>query len=163
TRSHLQQRSLPCIRRSARGRLLFWVVRAVNLCRVTASVVPGQQDDNTACARVRRVGWTVCINVSSSGFDATCGWPTTRPWRRRAPRVWLHCSLEALAEDLRAAGSRLVIRRGPTLAALNELIGASGATAVYWNRLYDPQVIACDTRIKSALKGEHIEAQSFNA
>jgi len=38
-----------------------------------------------------------------------------------ASRFWLHQSLAALDADLRALGSRLVIRRGPTLATLLEL------------------------------------------
>ncbi len=80
-----------------------------------------------------------------------------------AQRVWLHFSLAALDADLRALGSRVVIRRGPTHEALNTLVEESRANAVYWNRLYDPQVIARDKRIKSALQSAGVEADTFNA
>lgn len=65
--------------------------------------------------------------------------------------VWLHHSLQALAGELESLGSRLVIRNGPTLEALETLIEASEASAVYWNRLYDPPTIARDKTIKSSL------------
>ncbi|MDN5861928.1 MAG: DNA photolyase family protein [Salinisphaera sp.] len=104
-----------------------------------------------------------------SGFDAILpvfihAPAELEPWAPGgAQRVWLHCSLAALDQELRAAGSRLVIRRGPTHAALNKLIRESGATAVYWNRLYEPQVIARDKRITKALKQDGIQTASFNA
>jgi len=80
-----------------------------------------------------------------------------------AQRVWLHLSLESLARDLEELGSRLVIRTGPTAAALDALIDESGATAVYWNRLYDPFTIERDTQIKSDLESREIETASFRA
>ncbi|HET9679990.1 MAG TPA: deoxyribodipyrimidine photo-lyase, partial [Gammaproteobacteria bacterium] len=86
------------------------------------------------------------------------------PWAPGgAQRVWLHFSLTALDSDLRAIGSRLIIRQGDTLDELNNLIQESGATAVYWNRLYDPQEITRDKHIKSLLKADGIDANSFNA
>ena len=36
------------------------------------------------------------------------------------------------------------------------------AQAVYWNRLYEPAAIARDTRIKTLLRADGIDAQSFN-
>lgn len=80
-----------------------------------------------------------------------------------AQRVWQHFSLAALDADLRALGSRLVIRHGPTLAALDALIAETSACAVYWNRLYDPNTIARDKQVKRHLEDAHIETASFNA
>ena len=57
-----------------------------------------------------------------------------------ASRWWLHQSLAQLDASLRQRGSRLIIRRGPTLEAIRELLDHSGATAVYWNRRYEPTV-----------------------
>ena len=57
-----------------------------------------------------------------------------------ASRWWLHHALTNLDKSLRALGSCLVLRSGPTLAALKALARESGATAVYWNRRYEPAV-----------------------
>jgi deoxyribodipyrimidine photo-lyase len=80
-----------------------------------------------------------------------------------ASRWWLHRSLERLDAALRQRGGRLVLRAGDSLAALLDLQRSSGATAVYWNRLYDPATVARDTRIKSALREAGIECESFNS
>ena len=80
-----------------------------------------------------------------------------------ASRWWLHQSLAALDLRLRAAGSRLVIRRGPTLETLRALVKSTGAKAVFWNRRYEPAVIARDKAIKDALRVEGTAAASFSA
>ena len=85
------------------------------------------------------------------------------PWEPGgASRWWLHSSLAALEERLRDAGSRLIIRRGPTLEALRELVKQSGATAVFWNRRYEPAVIARDKIVKESLLGDGVRMGSFN-
>lgn len=80
-----------------------------------------------------------------------------------ASRWWLHHSLLALDHDLRDAGAALHLRRGEPLGTLRELIDRSGARTVYWNRLYEPAAIECDTRIKSALQADGIAVHSHNA
>ncbi|HMO66382.1 MAG TPA: deoxyribodipyrimidine photo-lyase, partial [Verrucomicrobiota bacterium] len=86
------------------------------------------------------------------------------PWAPgAASRWWLHHSLAALAESLAERGSRLILRRGPTLETLRALVRETGARAVFWNRRYEPAVIARDTAVKEALKAEGIEAASGNA
>jgi len=75
---------------------------------------------------------------------------------------WLHQSLAAFGSSLREAGSRLIIRRGPTLATLQALIKETGATAVFWNRRYEPAVTARDTQIKTILRGAGLLVESFN-
>lgn len=79
-----------------------------------------------------------------------------------ASRWWLHQSLAALAEDLASLGSKLIVRQGPSLAVLRELVKASGADAVFWNRRYEPQVIKRDTTIKAALRSDGLHVESFN-
>ena len=64
-----------------------------------------------------------------------------------ASRWWLHRSLAALDTRLRARQAELHLRQGDTLEVLRELIQHSGATAVYWNRRYEPVSIARDTHI----------------
>ena len=85
------------------------------------------------------------------------------PWQPgAASRAWLHHSLTALARDLARRGSRLIVRRGPTLDVLRELIRESGATAVYWNRRYEPAVSTRDRSVELALSEEGIAVATFN-
>lgn len=87
-----------------------------------------------------------------------------QPWAPgAASRWWLHHSLAALAAALRREGLRLTVRRGPSLAAMQALVRETGATAVYWNRLYEPAVLARDRAAKTALRAQGLEARSFNA
>lgn len=79
-----------------------------------------------------------------------------------ASQWWLHHALAALADALAGAGAPLVIRRGEPLAELRALIAATGACAVYWNRLYEPAAIARDSAIKAALRDDGVSVESFN-
>lgn len=79
-----------------------------------------------------------------------------------ATRWWLHHSLAALEASLQQKGSRLLLRRGDALAVLRTLIRESGATAVYWNRIYEPAAIARDSDIKQALRADGINVTSSN-
>jgi deoxyribodipyrimidine photo-lyase len=88
--------------------------------------------------------------------------PTTVSQLGAASSVWLRHSLQALDADLRAVGNRLILRQGNALPILQALIAATGATRVYWNRVYDPASLARDTRIKAALR-QVCEVHSFNA
>ena len=86
------------------------------------------------------------------------------PWAPgAASRAWLRRSLAALDADLRARGSRLVIRRGDSLAEVEKLIAETRAEALHWNRLYEPASIARDTRIKQGLKSRGLAVESHNA
>jgi deoxyribodipyrimidine photo-lyase len=85
-------------------------------------------------------------------------------WKRGgASRWWLHHSLAALDADLQKLGSKIILRRGPALKALQSLITETGAQAVHWNRQYEPWAIARDSRIKEHLKGQGLHTESFNA
>ncbi len=80
-----------------------------------------------------------------------------------ASRWWLHQSLKALAADLDSRSARLVLRRGPALAALRALVKETGAGAVYWNRRYEPALMARDRAVKDALRSDGLEVESFNS
>ncbi|WP_448097904.1 cryptochrome/photolyase family protein [Luteibacter yeojuensis] len=80
-----------------------------------------------------------------------------------ASRWWLHHSLEALDASLVKHGGRLEILRGPSIDALRGAIEATGAAAVYFNRLYEPKAIRRDKAVRRALEGDGIEVRSFNA
>jgi deoxyribodipyrimidine photo-lyase len=86
------------------------------------------------------------------------------PWAAgAASRWWLHHSLSALDADLRRRGTPLILRRGPTLAALVQLAAEAGATRIVWNRLYEPALVARDTQLKAALREQGFECASYNA
>jgi len=85
------------------------------------------------------------------------------PWAATgASLAWLHQSLLALNAQLSELGTRLLVRRGPALATLQALAQATGAQAVYWNRLYEPAAIQRDQQIKSALRAQGLEVVSCN-
>ncbi|MGV8937128.1 MAG: cryptochrome/photolyase family protein [Allorhizobium sp.] len=74
---------------------------------------------------------------------------------------WLHHSLTALAAALGAAGSRLVLISGDAGAVLDRLILETGATAIHWNRRYDPRGIAVDGALKQRLSATGLTVSSF--
>ena len=76
---------------------------------------------------------------------------------------WLDKSLKALAADLEARGSRLILRRGDPAHQLNEIMAKTGATAVFWNRLYDKHAVARDSGIKSDLTADGVAVVSCNS
>ncbi len=83
------------------------------------------------------------------------------PWQPgAASRWWLHHSLVALSKSLAELGAPLLIRQGESLGELQSLIAATGAEAVYWNRLYEPAIIARDARIKQVLRDDGLSAES---
>ncbi|MDW8468934.1 MAG: deoxyribodipyrimidine photo-lyase [Burkholderiales bacterium] len=65
--------------------------------------------------------------------------------------------LAALSADIARRGSRLAIRRGPSLDALRALVRETGARLVCYNRLYEPARLAADLAIGKALAAEGVE------
>ena len=86
------------------------------------------------------------------------------PWAPgAASRWWLHHSLGRLDEQLRAIGSRLVIRAGDSLAELTEVAARLGADAVYWSRSFEPQARRRDEDVAAGLIARGLEVRTFNA
>jgi deoxyribodipyrimidine photo-lyase len=79
-----------------------------------------------------------------------------------APKWRLGLGLETFARTLHAAGSRLILRRGPALDTLLALIAETGAQGVLWSRLYDPASKARDTEVKAALRARGLTAESYS-
>lgn len=78
-----------------------------------------------------------------------------------APKWRLHQSIASLAKSIDQKGGRLILRSGDALGVLRDVIAQTGAGAVYWSRLYDPSAIARDSLVKSALRADGVDAQSF--
>jgi deoxyribodipyrimidine photo-lyase len=108
--------------------------------------------DNPALAAAARLGEVVPVFIWAPEEEGN--WPPGA-----ASRWWLHHSLKSLAKDL----GGLVIRRGPSLDALRQLVKEPGATAVFWNRRSEPALIARDTNVKQALIADGLKAESFNS
>jgi deoxyribodipyrimidine photo-lyase len=82
-------------------------------------------------------------------------------WRAgAASRWWLHRSLEELNESL---GGRMRFMTGNAEEILTALVSDTSASAVYWNRCYEPWRIDRDRRIKAALQDVGVEVETFNA
>jgi deoxyribodipyrimidine photo-lyase len=79
-----------------------------------------------------------------------------------ASRWWLHQSLNALDQSLRARGSRLIFRRGPCFSELRRLLEQTHADAVFWNQRYEPLAVQRDRGIEKRLAEEGFIAQGFN-
>ncbi|HTI98220.1 MAG TPA: deoxyribodipyrimidine photo-lyase [Dongiaceae bacterium] len=80
-----------------------------------------------------------------------------------ASNWWLHHSLTALQAELAARGSRLILRRGPTVSTLQAVIKETGAGAVYWNRRYEPAVRRRDDVVRKTLQPAGVAFESFPA
>lgn len=85
-------------------------------------------------------------------------------WRMGgASRWWLHHSLASLTAELDGLGVHLILRRGNAADVLKDMVSRTKATAVHWNRLYEPYAIARDKALKADLQAMDIEVASYNA
>ena len=120
------------------------------------SIVWFRQDlrtrDNPALAAAAARGAVVPIFILD---DTTSGshWPLGG-----ASRWWLHHSLVALRDDL----GQLTLFKGAPCDLMPEVIRTVGASAVYWNRCYEPFAIARDKELKDSLQRLGVEVHSFN-
>ncbi len=82
-----------------------------------------------------------------------------------ASQWWLHHSLTQLKKVIKQHYDLdLVIRKGESsLELLQELVAETQAASLYWNRRYEPDIIARDKNIKSTLAQQGVEIKSFNA
>ena len=76
-----------------------------------------------------------------------------------ASRLWLHESLDSLNASL---NGRLCFFDGDAQIVLMDLVAELGATAVHWNRCYEPWRIGRDKKIKTQLSEKGVEVNSYN-
>ncbi|MCL5269390.1 MAG: deoxyribodipyrimidine photo-lyase, partial [bacterium] len=145
TKSHIPAGAAHSIGPHAAEPTLVWFRRDLRL------------EDNPALAAAAANGRPV-IPVFVWDPDAENGWPLGP-----SARWWLRRSLESFDQSLRALGSRLTCLRGETAPTLRRLTAATGAGAVYWNRLYEPAQRALEGRVETALQADGRTAASFNA
>ena len=74
---------------------------------------------------------------------------------------WLHHSLTRLQQALRELGSDLLIFKGRSDEHLPQLAREYQATAVFWQRRYEPRALAQEEAVSRRLKTADVEAKSF--
>ena len=87
--------------------------------------------------------------------------PEVRP-AGAASLWWLNRSLAALAADLEARGSRLILRRGDPARLIPEIAVQAGAASVHWNDLYDPGLRERDDRLETRLSAAGLAVGRWN-
>jgi deoxyribodipyrimidine photolyase len=107
--------------------------------------------DNPAVAAAAANGKVVPIFILDEGTFSSPG------RLGGASRWWLHHSLAALRDDL----GELRLFRGSPCDLLHAIVKASRASAVYWNRCYEPHAITRDKELKACLQKLGVEVQSF--
>jgi deoxyribodipyrimidine photo-lyase len=112
--------------------------------------------DHPALAAAARAGAVVPVYIWAP--DEEGDWPPGG-----ASRWWLQQSLAALDGDLRARGSRLVLRRGPSREALLAVAEETGARAVAWSPLPEPGAVARDAQVERALRRHGLTVRQENA
>ena len=76
-----------------------------------------------------------------------------------AGRWWLHQALNALDQKL---DGKLNVFKGEPYEILTSLVEEFSASAVFWNRCYEPWRIERDGKLKAQLKSVDLEVKSFN-
>lgn len=70
-------------------------------------------------------------------------------------------ALVALQKNLESVGSRLIVREGDSLTELLQLARDVKASAIYWNRKYDPYTIPRDAALERACHEQGIVTKTF--
>jgi deoxyribodipyrimidine photo-lyase len=80
-----------------------------------------------------------------------------------ASNWWLHHALESLDKALQKQRLGLVLRSGNTLENLLDICAAYHVSEVFWNRRYEPVIVARDAQIWQQLTERGYGAESFSA
>ncbi|MBD3267222.1 deoxyribodipyrimidine photo-lyase [bacterium] len=114
-------------------------------------------EDNPAfCAAVEQKGPILPLYIHAPDEEGE--------WKPgEASNWWLHHSLYALHEELSKLGLRLIVQQGESLDILTRLAKKTKAAAIFWNRRYEPTLVARDAYVKSCLQELDVFVESFNA
>lgn len=74
-----------------------------------------------------------------------------------ASKWWLHHSLAALDKSLASIGNRLIVCLGPTASAIKRIAKESSATAVYFNKRYEPWAQEQERQVILSLSKIHLK------
>jgi len=88
---------------------------------------------------------------------------TSGHWRiGGASRWWLHNSLDALDRALRELRSRLVLRRGPALRVLQEIVKETNACAIHFPRGYEPFALNVEAELNRTFVSTDVAVKRFS-
>lgn len=107
-------------------------------------------EDNPALVAAAQAGEVIPLFIRDPGVDAL---GAAAKWR-------LGQGLSHLAKAISAQGGTLLLRSGPALTVLRDVIAEQNASGLHYGRLYDPDSIARDTVVKSTLRQDGFEVQS---
>ncbi len=74
-----------------------------------------------------------------------------------ASRYWLHRALQDVSEQLRARGSRLIVRAGASARELAQVTAETAARRVVWSRSWSPAAAARDEAVAAMLRASGAE------
>jgi len=120
---------------------IYWIRRDLRLV-----------DNLTLVEAINRGGPVIPVVIND---DIQCGLGAASAYR-------MSMGFEAIDKKLRTLGSCIIYRSGNPVDVLTELVRETGAGAVYWSRLYDPESVARDTKVKATLKADGIDAKSVS-
>lgn len=80
-----------------------------------------------------------------------------------AAKWWLNRSLSSFDSSLQLLNSKLIVRRGPTLAALGSLAEETGADSVFWQRSYEPKSRELEQKIQQTLTDIGFVTKTFDS
>ncbi len=113
-------------------------------------------EDNPALTAASERGRVLPVYIHAPHEEA--------PWcAGGASRAWLHRSLTQHAAQLRALGAPLNVFTGDSFKVLTSLIRETGADALFYNRLYEPEIAARDRKVDADLKAQGVEVRSFKS
>ncbi|PFA61732.1 deoxyribodipyrimidine photolyase [Bacillus sp. AFS015802] len=78
-----------------------------------------------------------------------------------AKKWWLHRNIEAFQCTLQSINGRLWLDKGKVEEVLPEWVEKTNASAVYWNRVYDPEIYERDRIMAESLSSQGIEVKTF--
>jgi deoxyribodipyrimidine photo-lyase len=102
----------------------------------------------------------ICLYVFDEASNALRA-PNARPLGGAA-RWWLAQSLRALQESLKAAGSSLLLRKGPAAKIIAELARETRVGAVFWNEIAQAPYQTVADQVASALREIDVTSQGFS-
>lgn len=111
--------------------------------------------DNAALLAASRHKAVVPVYFREPAADRLRALGGARQW-------WLHHSLERLSERLASLGAPLALLSGDPARLIPKIVAATNASAVYWNRRYDPACRSSDADLKRNLNAQGIRAESFS-
>ncbi|CQR45990.1 Deoxyribodipyrimidine photo-lyase [Paraliobacillus sp. PM-2] len=110
--------------------------------------------DNPALAHAANYGAIVPVYILSEEEDQTIG---------SASKWWLHHSLQHVTDQLASYRVPLIIRKGSSKHVLDRLVKETNASAIYFNKRYEPVIREKDEVLIEQLQEINIDIKTFES